>query len=104
MWPNPGKKKVSDKGHELNQTETLQNNDHHPRQEYWSGLPFPSPRDLPDPEIEPASPILAGRFFTTEPPRIPNCWASRAQRTLNSLKRSHVKIKDMIVRIRDLRW
>ena len=37
------------------------------RQEYWSGLPFPSPRDLADPGIEPvslASPLLAGRFFT----------------------------------------
>ena len=42
-----------------------------PRQEYWSGLPFPSPGDLPDPGIEPASPVspaLAGGFFTTEPP------------------------------------
>ena len=29
-----------------------------PRQEYWSGLPFPSPRDLPDPRIEPMSPAL----------------------------------------------
>ena len=28
------------------------------RQEYWSGLPFPSPRDLPDPRIEPGSPTL----------------------------------------------
>ena len=34
---------------------------------YWSGLPFPSPRDLLDPRIEPMSPTLAGRFFTTEP-------------------------------------
>ena len=32
-----------------------------PRQEYWSGLPVPSPEDLPDPGIEPASPALAGR-------------------------------------------
>ena len=39
-----------------------------PRQEYWSGLPFPSPGDLPDPRIEPASPSLAGRFFITKPP------------------------------------
>ena len=39
-----------------------------PRQEYWIGLPFPSPGDLPDPEIELASPALAGRFFSTEPP------------------------------------
>ena len=34
-------------------------------QQYSSGLPFPSPGDLPDPGIEPASPTLAGRFFTT---------------------------------------
>ena len=36
-------------------------------QGYWSGLPFPSPRDLPDPRIEPESPALAGGFFITEP-------------------------------------
>ena len=34
-------------------------------QEYWSGLPLPSPGDLLDPGIEPASPALAGKFFTT---------------------------------------
>ena len=39
-----------------------------PRQEYWSGLPFPSPGELPDPGIEPESPALAGGFFTAEPP------------------------------------
>ena len=39
------------------------------RQEYWSGLPFPSPGDLPG--IEPVSPALAGRFFITEPPGKP---------------------------------
>ena len=38
------------------------------RQEYWSGLPFPTPGDLPDPGIEPMSPALAGGFFTTDPP------------------------------------
>ena len=41
------------------------------RQEYWSGLPFPPPGDLPDPGIEPKSPVapaLAGGFFTTGPP------------------------------------
>ena len=38
-----------------------------PRQESWSGLPFPPPGDLPDPGIKPTSPALAGRFFTTEP-------------------------------------
>ena len=43
-----------------------------PRQKYWSGLPFPSPGDLPDPGIEPASSMLAGRFCTTESPGKPN--------------------------------
>ena len=38
------------------------------RQECWSGLPFPSPGDLPHPETEPTSPALVGRFFTAEPP------------------------------------
>ena len=41
------------------------------RQEYWSGLPFLSPGDLPDPGVEPASPALAGGFFTAEPPEKP---------------------------------
>ena len=46
-----------------------------PRQDYWSGLPFPSPGDLPDPQIEPDpqnswnSPVLTGEFF--------NHWATR---------------------------
>ena len=42
-----------------------------PRQEYWSELPFPSPGDLPKPGIESASPVLAGGFFTAEPPGKP---------------------------------
>ena len=43
-----------------------------PRQGHWSGLPFPSPGDLPGPGIEPVSPALLGRFFTTEPPGKPS--------------------------------
>ena len=42
-----------------------------PRQEYCSGLPFPFPGDLPNPEVEPVSPALAGGFFTTESPGKP---------------------------------
>ena len=42
-----------------------------PRQKYWSGFPFPSPGDLPNPGIKITSPALAGRFFTTEPPGKP---------------------------------
>ena len=38
-----------------------------PRQEYCSGLPCPSPGDLPDSEMEPASLALAGELFTAEP-------------------------------------
>ena len=38
------------------------------RQEYWSGLPFPSPGDFPDPEIKPESLALAGEFLIAEPP------------------------------------
>ena len=44
-----------------------------PRQEYWSGLPFPSPEDLPDSGIKPTCPALASRFLTTEPPGKPEC-------------------------------
>ena len=38
------------------------------RQEYWSGLPFPSPGDLPDPGIKPRSPALEADALTSEPP------------------------------------
>ena len=47
------------------------------RQDYWSGLPFPSPGDLPDPEIEPGSSALQADALTSEPPGKPH-------RTLNS--------------------
>ena len=43
-----------------------------PRQEYWIGLPFPSPGVLPNSGIKLASSALAGRFFTTEPLRKPH--------------------------------
>ena len=42
-----------------------------PGQDYWGGLPFPSPGDLPNRGIEPASPALAGVSFTTYPPGKP---------------------------------
>ena len=48
-------------------------------QEYWSRLPFPTPGDLPNPGIEPASlaaAALAGRFFTTVPPGKPPYYTS----------------------------
>ena len=49
------------------------------RQEYWSGLPFPSLMDLPDPGIKPGSPALAGEFLNPESPGKPYK-ANRANR------------------------
>ena len=52
------------------------------RQEYWSGRPLPSPGDLPNPGIEPmspASPALAGEFFTTDPPGEPSETPTKTQ-------------------------
>ena len=48
-----------------------------PRQEYWSGLPFPSPEDLPNPQIKPMSFAFAGGFFTI--------WATREANLFNLL-------------------
>ena len=42
------------------------------RQEYWSGLPFPSPGDLPNPGTEPTSPALQADSLSSEPPEKPN--------------------------------
>ena len=44
-----------------------------PRQEYWSRLPFPSPGDHPDPEIEPRFPALQVGFLPTKPPEKASC-------------------------------
>ena len=52
------------------------------RQEYWSGLSFPSPGDLPDPGIEPTSPALQADFLPTDPSgnrnrnRVHNKWTA----------------------------
>ena len=45
------------------------------RQEYWSGLPFASPGDLPNPGIEPGSPTLQADPLPSEPPGKPDWWA-----------------------------
>ena len=47
------------------------------RQEYWSALVFPPPGERPNAGIETASPALADRFFTTEPPGKPLCYVYR---------------------------
>ena len=61
-----------------------------PRQEYCSGVPFPSPGDLPDPGMEPASPALAGKFLTIEPPEKPKKVFSETQ---NIYKNSDLSLK-----------
>ena len=56
------------------------------RQEYWGGLPFCSPGDLPHPGIEPASPTLLGAFFTIEPPGKPHLNESPYERAQVNLR------------------
>ena len=55
------------------------------RQEYWGGMPFPPPRDLPNPGIEPMFPALEGGFFTSEPPWKPSGLFSRSCFNVNFL-------------------
>ena len=50
-----------------------------PRQEYWRGLPFPSPRDLPKPGIEPRSPTSQANSSLTEPPGKSNIYYNEYQ-------------------------
>ena len=61
-----------------------------PRQEYWSGLPFPSPGDLPNPGIEPGSPALEADALTFEPPGKPKvhnrCEKKFVPQTIKTLK------------------
>ena len=64
------------------------------RQEYWSGLPLPTSRDLPDPGIKLASlgsPALADRFFTTAPPGKP----IQTSLVPNNEKSIEIKVLDM---------
>ena len=58
------------------------------RQEYWSGWPFPSLGELPDPGVKPASPTLTGRFFTVEPQgsltdTLENCYTKQGEELRN---------------------
>ena len=63
------------------------------RQEYWSGWPFPTPGDHPDPEIEPvslASPAWAGRFLITVPLRKPRISQRSWKKYQLSLEKGHM--------------
>ena len=55
-----------------------------PVQGYWSGLPFPSPGDLPDPGIKPVSATLEDGFLTTEPPGRPQWDSAQVIRAVES--------------------
>ena len=60
------------------------------REEYWGGLSFPSPGDLLEPGVEPLSPALASKFFTTEPSGKPyGCFCDKTTEVNNS-NRDHV--------------
>jgi len=59
------------------------------RQEYWSGLPFPSPGDLPDPGIKPRSPTLQADALTSEPPGKPTELAEKAIEKDSTLPNIH---------------
>ena len=66
----------------------------YPRQEYWSGFPFPSPGDLPDPRIQPTSPALANGFFIIEPPGKPSVdYPTKNDTTIYSLVFNSCAIK-----------
>jgi len=55
------------------------------RQEYWSGLPFPSAGDLPHPRSKPLSPALIGGFFITEPLEKPHGQVYRNKKKIMKL-------------------
>ena len=57
-----------------------------PRQESWSGLPFPSPGDLPDPRIKPRSPALQVDSLLSEPPGKPREYTTKKDRCTKIIK------------------
>ena len=69
-----------------------------PSQEHWSGLLFPTPGNLPDPGIEPTSPTLAGRFFTTESPGKPQeKYIQYFKKYIWNLTKTRISIKKKIL-------
>ena len=66
------------------------------RQEYWSGLPFPSPGDLPNPGIECTFSALAGGFVTIEPPGKPHLEMSGATFGYHNLGSSGGHVADVL--------
>ena len=67
------------------------------RQQYWSGLPFPAPGDLPNPGIKFTSPAFLGRFFTTVPPGKPVNWEMYPQIMEGNANTSEWKCSDWLL-------
>ena len=68
-----------------------------PWQEYWSELPFPPPGNLPDPGIKPASPALAGGFFTAEALEKSNLSLSDLKNSPSEQNDQHIYISNCLV-------
>ena len=65
------------------------------RQEYWSGLPFPSPGNLLNLGIKPSCPALAGGFFTTEPPGKSHCCSRGRIKGERTFSRTSFSVLDL---------
>ena len=63
------------------------------RQEYWNGLSFPSPGDLPNPGIKPESPALQTDSLPSEPPGKPN--TNKLAHNSSTLKQTGIKIENI---------
>ena len=74
------------------------------RQEYWSGLPFPSPDDLPDSRIEPRSPSLSADALPSEPPGNSGCIIAMQETQVQSLGQEDPQEKEMATHSSILAW
>ena len=67
------------------------------RQEYWSGLPFPSPGDLPNPGIKPRSPALEADALTSEPPGKTIPKKGNGKKKLNYCTTAHISCPSKVM-------
>ena len=69
------------------------------RQEYWNGLPFPSPGDVPDPGIKPGSPALQVDSLSSEPPGKPkeSPGSFKKQAIEHDISRGHLIVKCILL-------
>ena len=72
------------------------------RQEYWSGLPFPSPGDLPDPGIKPRSPTLQADALTSEPPGKPHDCTVEVTNRFKGLDLIDRVLEELWMEVRDI--